>query len=77
MADLDDKTPKDIDLIENIKNIIRLGIEKSKLIFEQNIGDIVSNYVNYTIDKDGRAISLEVKDLNNLKFDESRYLYSR
>ena len=27
MSDLDDKTPKGIELIENIKKIIRLGIE--------------------------------------------------
>lgn len=38
MSDLDDKTPKDIELIENIKEIIRLRIEKSKESFKYNIG---------------------------------------
>jgi len=70
MSDLDDNTHKDIGLIENIKEIIRLSIEKSKENFENNIGDIIGFYVNYTLDNDERAITLEVKDLNNLKFDD-------
>jgi len=70
MSDLDDKTPKDIEQIENIKKIIRLGIEKSKENFKRNIGDMIDDHVNYTLDNDGRAISLEVKDLNNLNIDD-------
>ena len=41
MSDLDDKTTKDIEQIENIKKIIRLGIEKSKVNFKHNIGVIL------------------------------------
>jgi len=70
MSDLDNKTPKDIEQIENIKKIIRLGIEKSKENFKHNIGDMIDDHVNYTLDNDGRALSLEVRDLNNFNIDD-------
>ena len=52
-----------MELIENIKKIIILRIEKSKVNLEKNIGDLINNHVNYTLDNDGRAISLKVKGL--------------
>ena len=70
MSDLDDKTTKDIEQIENIKKIIRLSIETSRENIEHNIGDIIDDRVNYTLDNDGRAISLEVKGLNKLELDD-------
>ena len=61
MSDLDEKTPLDIELIENIKKSIKLRIEKSKENIEYNIEDMINGHVNYTLNNDGRAISLEVK----------------
>ncbi len=70
MSDLDEKTPLDIELIENIKKIIKLRLEKSQENFEYNIGEMINDHVKYTLDNDGRAISLEVKGLNNLELDD-------
>ena len=70
MSELDEKMPLDIDLIEKIKKIIKLRIEKSKENIEYNIGEMINDHVKYTLDNDGRAISLEVKGLNKLEIDD-------